>query len=98
MIQVTGGPVKGEGRASEPEGPPRFLLVHPPTPELKEFAQVLRSFTHSVEIVSGLSDISTDATYDVLLIHYEGLSPAERAALLDQHPVLSQGKRIIFLS
>lgn len=80
------------------QGSPRLLLVHTPCPELKEVAQLLRSFTRSVEIVPNLSSVPDGAHYDLSIINHDGLTADERSRMLGQSPLRERGGRLAFLS
>lgn len=80
------------------QGSPRLLLVHTPCPELKEVAQLLRSFTRSVEIVPNLSSVPDGAQYDLSIINHDGLTPDERRRMLGQSPLRERGGRLALLS
>lgn len=96
MADLTGAEQKDPVRGLQ--GSPRMLLVHAPSPELKEVAQLLRSLCQSVDIVSELAQISSAATYDLLLINHDGLSDPERATLLDPQWKLARIGRVALLS
>jgi hypothetical protein len=79
------------------EGPVRVLLVHSPSPELKEMAQVLRSFSYTVDVVHSLSTPTT-ARYDLSIINYDELGQEERELLMAQRSSPEKVKRIALLS
>lgn len=79
------------------DGPARVLLVHSPSPELKEMAQVLRSFSYTVDVVHNLP-APPDAQYDLSIINYDELGQEERELLMAQPAVSAKVKRIALLS
>lgn len=87
-----------KGKARDPEGSARLLLVHTACPELKEVAQLLRSFTRAVEIVPNLAAIPEGVYYDLSIVNHDSLTPEERARMVEGCPLREQGGRLAFLS